>query len=351
MTTLYADNFTDYTANNRPSLFENGWNQTADTGVETYSTPNIRSGINNYRSTYGTNNVRPVSSSSTTVFMSLAFYMNSMPSSGTTFLQLASLLDAPLTNTFATFIVYGDGEIGITNGSTNYKSTGAGVTGSAWHWFEVKVVIANSGGSIQVRNSTGTTVLNTTGIDSQPGATTNVGAIRIGATTVSQLSITAQVTDLHVWDGAGSICNDFTGPTQIDNLYPNGAGASTQWTPSTGANWQCVDEVPASKTDFVSTAGENNTFADLYEFTNLIATPANIYSVVATTFCNKTNAGPGQLKLSARTGTTTSSGSAQALPANGNNRLSQVFEVDPTTSAAWTAAGVNGAQFGFEVSS
>ncbi len=66
------------------------------------------------------------------------------------------------------------------------------------------------------------------------------------------------------------ICNDST--TSFDNsmpnplskfqlLKPNGAGDNSQWTPSVGSNWQCVDEIPYDDPaggDYVSTNTAGN---------------------------------------------------------------------------------------------
>lgn len=54
-------------------------------------------------------------------------------------------------------------------------------------------------------------------------------------------------------DSSGSVQNSYPGEGKVIILRPNGAGASTQWTPSVGSNWQCVDEVtPNDATDYVS---------------------------------------------------------------------------------------------------
>lgn len=44
-----------------------------------------------------------------------------------------------------------------------------------------------------------------------------------------------------------------------ETLRPNGVGTNTQWIPSAGANYECVNEVtPDNDTSYVSTTGNNN---------------------------------------------------------------------------------------------
>jgi hypothetical protein len=50
----------------------------------------------------------------------------------------------------------------------------------------------------------------------------------------------------------------------ILTLRPSGAGSSTQWLPSKSPNWDCVNETPASDTDFVASATINH--IDYYTF-------------------------------------------------------------------------------------
>jgi hypothetical protein len=57
----------------------------------------------------------------------------------------------------------------------------------------------------------------------------------------------------------------FDGAIYVAPFVVNGAGASTEWTPSAGANWQCLDEFPATTADYISTTVNGN--RDLYTFT------------------------------------------------------------------------------------
>ena len=50
------------------------------------------------------------------------------------------------------------------------------------------------------------------------------------------------------------------------NVYVNGNTALLQLTPSTGTNWQCVDETPASDTDYVYISGTDSEGTDIIHY-------------------------------------------------------------------------------------
>ena len=66
--------------------------------------------------------------------------------------------------------------------------------------------------------------------------------------------------DIYVADSSGTFNNDLLGDIRIDNVHPNGAGNYTQFTPSAGANYECVDDNPYDAANYVShiTLGEKD---------------------------------------------------------------------------------------------
>lgn len=65
--------------------------------------------------------------------------------------------------------------------------------------------------------------------------------------------------------------------TRIQVLVPTGPGTHTDFTPSTGANWECMNEVPTSVTDYVKSKIADS--LDTYEVNNLTNIIADIKSV------------------------------------------------------------------------
>ena len=120
----------------------------------------------------------------------------------------------------------------------------------------------------------------------------------------------------------------------------------TQFTPSTGANYTCVDEVAASTTDYVESATAAQ--QDLYAFTDLPHTPVNIYGVLRTAVATKDDVGTRSIKLLTKCASAVSAGADKALSFGSYVRLADTIDVDPNTSVAWTTSALNASQFGFE---
>jgi hypothetical protein len=138
---------------------------------------------------------------------------------------------------------------------------------------------------------------------------------------------------------------------KIDRLVPVGAGAKTQWTPNLVdyVNWQCVDDTGFSAdNDYVSANSLIVGATDLYDYTT--CTPNSTVGAVRIAGLATTETDDHGYKLQARVG--------------GSDYLSAEFDtftdytyrqdthqwlVNPNTSAAWTAAGINGAEFGAQL--
>jgi len=135
------------------------------------------------------------------------------------------------------------------------------------------------------------------------------------------------------------------GNTKIQAIVPTGAGNSTQWTPSEGANYQCVDEKPASEVDFIST----NTIDVLDQFTagDLAGSIESIKCVQVQALAKAEGAPtPTGLQLSVRTGDTDYLGDTQLVPNTTSKQLCQIWEDNPNTSAPWEVSEVNAMEIG-----
>jgi hypothetical protein len=61
--------------------------------------------------------------------------------------------------------------------------------------------------------------------------------------------------DMYVDDATGESSATPLSIKRFYGLKPNGAGNYTNWTPSAGANYTCVDEIPPSDADYVAVSG------------------------------------------------------------------------------------------------
>jgi len=203
---------------------------------------------------------------------------------------------------------------------------------------ETKVVIHASTGTVEVRLN-GATVLSATGLNTSTGGSGIGNLVYIGGP--------HDIDDLSVCDGTGAApWNDFLGDCRVDALYPTGAGATTGWTPSAGANWQCVDDtVPNDDTDYTSAAAAGVT--DTFVVPDAPVVGAAIYGVQHCVSAKKSDAGAAAIAAVVRhsgvdyVGADLNPGTAYAV-------LQQIHATNPGTAAAWTEAGFNAAEFGYK---
>lgn len=212
---------------------------------------------------------------------------------------------------------------------------------SQLYYIEISATIADSGGTCVVRYN-GQTVINFTGDTRNGGSTTVVDSVMI----VANGGVSPHVDDFYICDDTGSAPhNNFLGDIRVQTIVPNAAGSSTQFTPSSGANYTTVDELPYSTSDYVSSSTSGH--RDTYALSNIGAT-STIYGLQNNIIAKKTDAAALSLKSALKSGATLSYGSSTVLSAN-DALVRDLRTQDPDTSAAWTDSGVNALEAGFEV--
>ena len=288
---------------------------------------------------------RTIGGTEATMFQSVALLAASL-SFGTTarsflrFLEGAAIhLSIHLTATGALALYRGDMTTLLGTSSVLF-------TAGSWSWFQIKVVIHDTTGSVEIRDASGAVLLALTGIDTRNAGTGFCDTVSLGINGNSSVLVTHDYDDWHVWDSTGSICNTWTNDTRVDHKLPDGAGNYAQFTPTAGANYTCVDEANHNTTDYVEslTAGH----MDSYTFGDIGHSPPSIFAVLRTAVAQKDDAGARSLKLLTRRSAVDYVGSAITLNQGSYVRVVDVQETDPSTSAAWTQAGFNAAEFGIE---
>lgn len=219
-------------------------------------------------------------------------------------------------------------------------------TVAAGTWFQLtgKVVVHDTTGSIELRlNGSPTPILSLSGIDTRNGGAGVIDTVQLGGSAMAG----SKWTDFAVWNESGESPTGWVGDVRVDVYLPSGAGSSTQFTPSAGANYACVGEAIADgDTSYVESA--TNGHLDLYAIGNMTHTPSQIHAVGVTALAKKTDAGSGSLKLKLKSGATTDESSATALSDGSYSRLSYYRGIDPATDGAWTKAGVDALEAGIE---
>ena len=216
---------------------------------------------------------------------------------------------------------------------------------NTWYYIEMSTFIHATAGRIIGRLNE-QEVCNWTGdnVPYQSSAVLNYLHIDFGSYELGRLD------DIYILDDSGSFNNTFLGDIRVDNVHPNGAGNYTQFTPSAGANYECVDENPYSETDYVShlTLGEKDSYAYADVPTDLDDTA--IFGIQLMNQSQRT-AGTDNVKIKGllRTGAADyEESTAQSLAETfKSNRV--IWEKDPSDSNIWTQAKINACEFGMEV--
>ena len=218
--------------------------------------------------------------------------------------------------------------------ATGSKNLSIGST----YLIEVYIKLADSGGRFVVKVD-GITDIDFTG-DTKTDANTQFDVVRLGFGPVAGLFTNAYF-DNFIMDDA-----DWVGDTKIQAVVPTGAGNSTGWTPSAGANWECVDETPPNDADYVSVNAIDTT--DTYATENLAGTISNVKCVQVQARVKTDGAPtPTNLKLVTRSGGTDYLSGDNLVPV-AEKSFSYLWENNPADAAAWEEADVNAMEVGIK---
>jgi hypothetical protein len=136
----------------------------------------------------------------------------------------------------------------------------------------------------------------------------------------------------------------WTGVSRIALCAPTGAGNSAQWTPSAGNNWDCVEEIPYSDTEYVSTNTVDQ--VDTYALSDLPSAAAVVKCVQVVARARKEgSATPQNIALAVRTTGGDAYSADQALQTSFQSHM-KIWETNPGTAAAWTVSEVNAMEAG-----
>lgn len=224
----------------------------------------------------------------------------------------------------------------------------------AYNHIEFKARIDPSAGTVEVRLNGGTIIGPLTGLNTRSTANSSANTIYFGYSTGG--ATTSDYDDIIIWDGqatdaAGNpAVHDFIGDKGLVWSQATGAGATTQFTSSGGANYTRVNEAtPDGDTSYVEsgTVGQIDTYA-------MAVLPANVSAVLGVAnvlYARKTDVGSRGMKSVVRSGGTNYSFPTEIALGNSYLYYQSIREADPATGAAWTIPGVNALEAGLTVSS
>lgn len=226
---------------------------------------------------------------------------------------------------------------------------GAGI----YTFVELKVLIHPSAGTVEVRFNGAAVLGPLTGLNTRATANSAWTTLVFGTQPALSFNVVGggsgnmDYDDVYLLDGAGAApWNTFLGDCRVDARYPTAAGATTGWTPSTGANWSCVDETaPNDDTDYTAAAAAGLT--DTFVVQDAPVAGAAIYGVQHCLNAKKTDAGAASIAAVIRHGGVDYVGANQN-PGTTYAELLAIAATNPGTAAAWTEAGFNAAEFGYK---
>jgi hypothetical protein len=249
----------------------------------------------------------------------------------------------------------GSNDIGVYRGGTDgtLLATIAGALSTAtWSYFEFKVTIDDTNGGVWVRKDgadilrIGAFAVSPTTLDTRNGGTADVAIVWTQYNYFN--SDTHQgFDDIYTLDTTGSApYNDFLGPVRVLELLPDAAGASAQFAPSAGTNHEAVDDALIHDGDTTYVESGTAGHRDLYNLTT--ATVSTVLAVKTIAVARRTDAGPTELELSVRSGSTTGDSTGKVL-SDTYGEHAETFLTNPDTTNPWQASELTGLQAGIKI--
>jgi len=269
------------------------------------------------------------------------------------FSAAVALLDILESTTTNYFNFYMDASGSLTVGKDNTQ-TGAptpayscgSFTVDTWHYVEITALIHNSAGAIKIKID-GVQTLDVSGIDTQNSATAptagNNAILKFEATVSKDLWI-----DDLVMAEASSTTLEFLGEVAILPGRPD-SSVTSDMTGSDGNqvnNHLLVDEDPPDTADYVESATVGH--KDTYGTDLAIASGTTILGVAVKSYALKDDGGARTMGLYIKENATADTSAGKGLSTS-PAIISEIWEVNPDTSSAWTVTAVNAAEIGVEI--
>jgi hypothetical protein len=235
------------------------------------------------------------------------------------------------------------GTVGTDSALLATASGVAGIANSTWFYLEIQWTISSTVGTVKVLIN-GTTVIDATGLNTKATANATASAFEFLSANSGD---TCRLDDIYICDNNASA--DLLGAVNIEYLTANADGTTIDFTPSTGSNYQNINEDGSNgDTDYNSsdTAGDYDTFP--------IPTPSLTGSVRSVQVCQLSrleSLTSRTLAAVARSGGTDYFSDAQTINSISYAMYFGVFQVNPDTSAAWTLSEVSAMEFGYKLAS
>jgi len=218
------------------------------------------------------------------------------------------------------------------------------MSANTWHFFEMKAVIHDTTGSLEVKLD-GVSLGEFTGDTDQANSTGDL----VSSARIHTLSGGVnEIDDIYILDTTGSLNTDFLGDCSVETIRPDGAGANTDWTPLSGANYTQVDEtLEDGDTTYVSAS--TVAAKDTYTFAAIASANTDIRGVGVTIVAERQEGGERALTTETIDGANVQTGAAMYIGSSQYAHYQTIHETYDGTNQ-WTVAKVDGGEFGVSIS-
>ena len=248
----------------------------------------------------------------------------------------------------------GGGTLVFKRGVTNLDTSVFTFSTSNEYYIEFKIVINDSTGSLEMKVAD----ITAGGDDTETATEWTVSSVDTRNSSSSLETAWDQLTlysansntiidDIYIANGAGTYNTDFLGNIFVEAIAPTGAGNNTELTPSTGSNWQNVDDGTPHDGDTTYNTADADGETDLYECSALSET-GDVFAVQVQSISRITEGDPRTLRLPIRSGSTTGEGSDIVQANDAFTGKLRIVEENPATTSLFTNAEVNTLEIGIK---
>jgi len=218
---------------------------------------------------------------------------------------------------------------------------------NVWYHVEFKATIHNTAGVIEVRvNGSSTGWVPSTGSLNTRNGSNNFGSsLTFHTQTNTQ---THRIKSPYVLDTSGTIANDFVGPCRIALCRPGANGTNSGFVGVGGSTYGAIDEQYFDNDYTYAMATAQNT-VDTYSTDDIpSAINATVLGAQYVIACRQEPGATRSIAGVSRVGNTDYVGTTMTVPQSWYFLCSPV-NLNPATSAQWSVAAFNAAEFGFKV--
>jgi hypothetical protein len=242
------------------------------------------------------------------------------------------------------------GKLTVWRGSETGTELGQGNTfikKNVWYHIQIKAVIDDSSGEVEVRVNGVTSPameIDIDTVDTKEGSSANVELVKVTANAYTAF----YVDDFIINDTSGSDHNSWTTRSGIYKLTPNADGTYEDWSLSTGSDtYALLDEDPPDTADYISSS--TSAHQSTVGVSHSVPAGATVGAVMV--FSQAALSGPGSTTYyhMVRAGSTDDTKSAAHAPDVTPEIFYDIWQVDPYDSTAWTKADLDALEIGVEV--